>query len=479
MMNLIRSCQAIRRRGLGPLVAGVVVLASGCAAGPDYQRPATPEPAAFTHGSVGRTTAIETNWWRGFNDSELERLVTLASTNNHDLRIASARLHEARALWTAARFDFAPTVTSDNFYENTQASIATKPAVTRDGRHNEVYQVGFDATWELDLWGRVRRNVEAARATVEAVRANRDDVLVVVRAEVAASYLELRGAQAQLSVALQNATNQTETLKLAETLRDGGQGTQFDVARARAQLNTTLAAIPPLEAAIEQGFNRIAVLCGQPPSALRAELAPNAPLPQGPSILSIGNPGDLLRHRPDVRAAERSLAAANARIGAQTADLFPAVTFVGSVGLQVNRLSGFSDSGTETWGFGPHLSWAALDLGRVRQHIRSADARTEAALAVYEKTVLLALEEAEDSLVALDRERRRLGYLRESARAADEAVALARQRYRDGVADFLSVLDAERTLLSVQEQVVTSETRSATRLVAVYKALGGAESASD
>lgn len=468
------SREAFRLSGAAPALLAIA-LASGCAVGPDYRRPATAEPAAFVHASVGQPGGIETNWWRGFNDPVLEGLVNTASTNNHDLRIASARLHEARALWTSARFDFAPTITGDNYYLNTRDSVATKPKETRDGRHNEVYRVGFDATWELDLWGRVRRNVEAARATVEAVRATRDDVLVAVRAEVAANYLELRGGQAQLAVARQNATNQTDTLTLAETLRDGGQGTQFDVARARAQLNTTLAAIPPIETAVELSLNRIAVLCGQSPGSLAKELSETRPLPSVPSLIGIGDPAELLRRRPDVRAAERSLAAANARIGAETADLFPAVTFVGSVGLQANRLSGFDNSGTEAWGFGPHLSWAALDLGRVRQRIDAADARTEAALAVYEQTVLLALEETENSLVALDRERRRLGFLRESEKAAVEAVDLARQRYRDGVADFLSVLDAERTLLSLQEQVVTSETRSATRLVAVYKALGGAE----
>jgi len=174
-----------------------------------------------------------------------------------------------------------------------------------------------------------------------------------------------------------------------------------------------------------------------------------------------------------VRAAERSLAATTARIGVEVADLFPSVTFIGSIGLQANRLSGFSDSGSDAWGFGPHISWAALDIGRVRQRIKAADARAEGALAIYERTILLALEETENSFVTLGRERERLGYLRESERAGAEAVELARQRYRDGIADFLSVLDAERTLLSLQEQLVTSETRTATSLVAVYKALGG------
>ncbi len=458
------------------LLAGLfVALASGCASGPDYKRPATPEPAAFGGGIGSPASTIETNWWRGFNDAALERLVTLASTNNHDLRLATARLHEARALWTSARFDYVPAVRANASYENKQDSIATKPNTTRKERHSELYRVGFDATWELDLWGRVRRNVEAARATMEAVEASREEVLVAVRAEVAINYLELRGNQALLAVGRQNAKNQSDTLKLAEALRDGGQGTQFDVARARSQLNETLAAIPPLESAVEQTLHRLAVLCGLPPAGVRSELSAAAPLPVTPTVLSIGDPAQLLQRRADVRAAERSLAAATARIGVEKADLFPSVTFVGSIGLQANKITDLGDSGTDLWGFGPHISWAALDLGRVRQRMKAADARTEAALAIYEQTVLLALEETENSLVSLTQERRRLDHLRAAEQAAIEAVELARQRYRDGVADFLSVLDAERTLLSLQEQRVTSETLAATRLVAVYKALGGAE----
>lgn len=451
---------------------GAVALA-GCAVGPNYRPPKTPEPAAFGNATSTTSGDIETNWWHGFNDATLERLVTLASTNNHDLRLAQARLHEARALWTAARFDFAPTIRSDNYYENSQASIATQPNKSRRERSMELYRVGFDATWELDLWGRVRRSVEAARATVEAVAASRDDVLVSVRAEVAANYLELRGIQALLNVARRNATNQSDIVKLAEALRDGGQGTQLDVARARSLMNTTLATVPPLEAAQEQAIHRLSVLCGQQPPALRGELILPQPLPINATEVVIGNPTELLRRRPDVRAAERSLAAATANIGVEVGDLFPALTFVGSVGLQANHLGDIGKAGTAAWGFGPHLTWAAFDLGRVRQQIRAASARAEGSLTIYEKTVLLALEETENSLVMFGRERQRLGYLREAERAAAEAVELARQRYRDGVADFLSVLDAERTLLDLQEQLVQSETRTATSLVAVYKSLGG------
>lgn len=452
-----------------------VLLITGCAVGPNFHRPSTPEPAAFANASAlfSTTGTVEMAWWRVFNDTTLERLITLASTNNYDLRLAQARLHEARALWKTVRFDYAPTIRSENFFEKSQASTAAKPGLDRDARQGELYRVGFDSTWELDLWGRVRRKVEAARNTVEAVEASRDDVLVSVRAEVAANYLEYRGIQAELNVARRNATNQAETLKLAEALRDGGQATQLDVARSRSLLNSTLATVPPLESVLQRAAYRLAVLCGQPPASLRDELSPPAPLPTGPAEIVLGNPSDLLRRRPDIRAAEFSLAAATARIGVEVADLFPSVTFVGTIGLEAKNFSGLTASGAGSWGFGPHISWAAFDLGRVRQRIRAADARAEGALAIYEQTVLLALEETESSLVILSHERERVGYLRESERASAEAVDLARQRYRDGIADFLSVLDAERTLLSLQEQLVLSETRTATSLVALYKALGG------
>ena len=456
-------------------IAVIVTIATGCAVGPRYRRPTTAAPAEFDQSrSIGdSSTPAETEWWKGFRDPLMEGLIQTAVTNNHDLRLAQSRLLEARALWTQARFDFVPTVRSENYYENLQTSRATQADRDRSGRHNELYRAGFDATWELDLWGKTRRNTEAARATVEAVEASRDDVLISVRAEVAINYLELRGLQNQLVVAQRNATNQTEILVLAEALRDGGQGTQLDVARARSLLNATLASIAPLESDLEQAKHRIGVLCGLPPASLKEKLRERAPLPKIPTQITLGSPADLLRRRPDLRAAERSLAAATARIGVETADLFPSVTFVGSIGLQANRLSEFDQAGTDAWGFGPHLSWAALDLGRVRQRIRIANARAEGALISYEKTVLLALEETENALAGFGGQRQRLAYLREAERAAAEAVALARQRYRDGVSDFLGVLDAERTLLSLQEQLVTSETFTATSLVRLYKSLGG------
>ena len=443
-------------------------LAAGCAVGPDYQRPATPAPTAFANaaGIVVTSNFLNRTWWQDFKDPLLTKLIIQASTNNHDVRRAQARLREARALWKEARYDFVPTVVNENEYEKSQLS---KDASRDRDRRSELYRTGFDATWELDLWGRVRRSVEAARATVESVEATRDDVLITIQAEVAANYMELRGTQARLEVATRNATNQLETLRLAEALRDGGQGTQLDVARARSLLNTTRASIPPLESDLERAVHRLAVLCGLVPTRLRDELLAGRVFPTIPTELALSDPTQLLRQRPDVRAAERSLAASTARIGFEVADLFPRVTLVGSVALQASSFSGLTSPGADTYSFGPRISWAAFDLGRVRQRIKAADAQAEGALAIYEQTVLLALEETENSLVALSRERARLAFLTEAERAAAEATELARQRYRDGIADFLSVLDAERTLLSLQEQLVTARALNATRLIAVFK----------
>jgi outer membrane protein, multidrug efflux system len=450
--------------------AVTALLLGGCSVGPNYHQPPMPVQGGGFGSAGGVATAtgeLAQAWWSGFNDPILNRLISQAVTNNYDVQLAQARLREARALWTAARFDYVPTITSESRYDKFQTTI---DAAGKDRtRRNELYRSGFDATWELDLWGRVRRSVEAARATVESVEASRDDVMVSVQAEVTANYVELRGIQAQLDVSTRNATNQSQTLKLAEALRDGGQGTQLDVARARSLLNETLASVPPLEIDLQRTIHRISVLCGQPPSALANELSRRKPIPEAPAELLVSDPVIFLRLRPDVRSAERSLAAATARIGVEVADLFPRVTFVGSVSLQANTFSGVTSSGADTYSFGPHISWAAFDLGRVRQQIKAASARAEGSLAIYERTVLLALEETENSLVTLSRQRQRLGFLREAERAAAEASDLARQRYRDGIADYLSVLDAERTLLSLQDQLVTTETRTATSLVAVYK----------
>ena len=299
-------------------------------------------------------------------------------------------------------------------------------------------------------------------------------MLVTLISEVARNYFELRGAQNQLAVARGNADNERETLDLTVAKFKAGRATELDTARARAQLDATLALIPPLEAAVKHSIYRLSVLTGQQPTALEAELAPPAPIPALPPLVNIGNPADLLRRRPDIRSAESSLAAATARIGVETSDLFPRVTFNGNLGLQANEVSAPRSRAARTpipsAPASPGPPWtSATSCAR----IKAANARADAQLAAYEKTVLNALEETENALVDFGREQARRDYLRTSERSATQAMALARQRYEGGVADFLPVLDAQRTQLSIQAQLAQSETRTATSLVAIYKALGG------
>jgi outer membrane protein, multidrug efflux system len=454
-----------------------IALLAGCAVGPNYKRPQTSVANSFANAptnAVSHGEAALATWWNGFNDARLDRLVDRAITNNHDLRIAAANLKEARALRRLTAFDLAPTVQANAVYANSLLSKAAAPPGTpRSAREGELYDAGFDATWELDLFGRVRRSVQAANAQVDSVEATRLDVLVSVMAEVARNYFELCGLQNQLAVARKNADVQTETLKITQSRLDGGRGTDFDVSRSRSLLNLTLSTIPPLQAAIQKTIYRIAVLTGQQPTTLTQELSLPEPLPSTMPTFAPGDPAALLRRRPDIRAAERSLAAATAQTGVAIADLFPRVTFVGSVGLQADTFAGLGKNGADTWNFGPRITWAALDLGRVHARIKAADARTEAALAFYERTVLTALEETEGALVDFGQEQSRQQFLETSAAASQKAADLAHQRYEGGVTDFLSVLDAERTLLEAQDRLAASQTRTVTALVTVYKALGG------
>ncbi|MEY4484145.1 MAG: hypothetical protein RL693_1597 [Verrucomicrobiota bacterium] len=444
---------------------------SSCTVGPDYKEPETKVDATFGNAKKGSYTndAVIAGWWKKFNDRQLNSLIELALANNHDLRIAAAHVEEAKALRSAARLDFFPTVTSSASYINQKLSRAQSPLQST----SEIYDGGFDASYEIDFWGRVRNNYRAALAQEESAEALRQDTMVLLTAEVARAYLELRGLQNQLSVAQRNSVNQRETLKLTESLLQGGRGTELDTARARAQLSNTLAAIPVIENSISKDMYRISVLVGSQPTALEGQLKTPKPMPTLPSIVRIGNPADLLRRRPDIRSAERLLDATTRRVGVATADLFPRVTFNGSAAIQAETFSGFGGAGIGATSFGPRITWPAFDMGRVKAQIRVSNARVEGQLATYEKTVLTALEETEDALVEFGLLRVRRNHLRDAATASEQAAKLARDRFQNGVADFLTVLDAERVMLEAQNQQAQSETATATSLVGIYKALGG------
>lgn len=448
---------------------------SGCAVGPNYKKPDIKVASAFSNGAQTNLAAgpVETNWWHAFNDPILDQLVQASFASNLDLKIATARVREARALRVEAELDILPTVRADGSFTKSTSSKDASGGFPRSLRERELFFGGFDATWELDIFGRVRRAEQARRAELGAALASRRDVMVSVTAEVARNYFELRGTQHRLAVARKNAENQRATLNLTEAKLKAGRSTELDTARARAQYNATLAIIPPLEVAAKRSLHRLAVLTGNQPEAINDQLATPAPLPTTPVLVNIENPDTLLRRRPDIRAAEFNLQAAVAGIGIATADLFPRVTFNGRIGLEASHLAGLSKSGADTYSFGPGITWSALDFGRVRTRIRVANAQTEGALAQYQQTILTALEETENSLVNFGRTQERRDYLKASATAAEQAVSLARNRYEGGIADFLTVLDAERTELEVEDQLAQSETATATSLVAVYKSLGG------
>ena len=451
----------------------LVALLAGCAVGPNYVKPDLPVAQTFAGAAGGPYSSEEARakFWTQFGDATLEALVDAALEANHDLRIALGHLVEARAERRQAQFDLAPTVTMSGGYTNERFSqVQSLTGSALDARY---YDVGFDAFWELDLFGRVRRNVEAQSAQLQGAEATLHDAQVSVTAELARTYFELRGEQTQLAVARRNVDNQRATLQLTQVRLEAGRGTEFDTSRAQSQLSATLATIGPLEAAIARSIHRLSVLTGREPNALNALLAPERELAALPQFTAVGDPAGLLRRRPDVRVAERRLAASTALVGVAMGDLFPRVTFTGSISYAATEPGYLGTSASRGYVLGPGISWAAFDLGRVRAEIAGSRARADVALAGYEQTVLRALEETEDALVTHARTRDSLKDATDAADASRTAARIARARYEGGMVDFLEVLDAERTQLAAEDRLARSRTEAATSLIAVYKALGG------
>jgi outer membrane protein, multidrug efflux system len=447
---------------------------AGCAVGPNYHRPETPVDAHFANAGepgFGEGDPIE-RYWTEFQDPLLTQLIEDSITHNKDLQVATANLQAARAERRLVGFDQYPTVTMGGGYTHNLDSQQQLPGYTQQQREFDTAQGGFDGFWELDLFGRVRRNVESARADVGASEATLRDARVSVIAEVARDYFILRGLQDQLSLTLRNADNQFSTLKLTRTRLEAGRGNELDTSRAEAQWQTTVASIPNLQASIATTIYRLSVLTGRPPTALVERLSPQAQMPALPAFNAIGTPERLLRRRPDIRVAERRLAGATARVGIATADLFPRVTLVGEVGYSAPTFGDFGQSEARYYSVGPSISWAAFDLGRVEARIGSAKAQTNAALAQYQAAVLGALEDTEGALINYSHTQVQRASLQVAAAASDKAANLARQRFEGGLIDFLEVLDAERTALSAELVLSQSRTDAATTLVAVYKSLG-------
>lgn len=451
---------------------------AGCAVGPDYAPKPVPEQAvpafpALAGGGPLQPSEPPELWWTQLRDAQLDALIDRALRANYDVRVALANLESARAVLAQTQTQELPTVTANGSIQESRLQAAAQQPTDRQASARTATSVGLGLTWELDLFGRVRRSVEAAEADLGQAEELRRDTLTVVAADTARAYVDLRGAQLRLDVARRNAQNQERTFGLTRTLRDAGRGTDLDIARAQAQLQNTLSTIPPLEAAITSARNRLSTLTATPLGALRQELDAPKPMPEVPPFLSTGDPAGLIRRRPDIRSAERALAGASARIGVATADLFPRVNLLGNIGLAATDPSRLLTGGAFGFGIGPSLTWTIFDREAIYARIRQSDAAADANLARYQKAISAALQEGDSALSNYARELNRRQQLAAAADSSRRAADLANQRYEAGVENFLTVLDSQRTLLQAEDLLAQSDIQIAQNLIAVYKALGG------
>jgi multidrug efflux system outer membrane protein len=453
-----------------PFVAALALLTAACSVA--TAPPPKTAPAALSQlsgSAIFAERAYDARWWRQFEDPVLDQLITAALTANRDLEAAVARVEQSRAIFDETKRDRYPTVTVGGSAESREQVV---PGFTSEPIRTQAYRGGFDAFWEVDLFGRVRSLVQAAAANAESFAAALQAVRVSVAAEVARNYFELRGLQQQLAVLDRSLANQRETLRLTQVRRDAGIGEEQDVASAAARVAAIDAGVPPLRAELAVRQHRLAVLLGLRPGDLGVDLGPRA-YPVLATTLAIGEAESFFSRRPDVQAAERRLATAAARQGVARAELYPKVTISGFLGFLAGRGNMFGTADSRAWAVTPALSWAAFDLGSARARLRGAEAGTREALADYEQTVLLAFEETENALVSYREQQQRMVRLADQVRESTRAADIARVRYREGVADFLALLDAERTQLQAEEGVARAESAVFTAVVALYKSLGG------
>lgn len=455
-----------------PFLPSLLVLAlSACAVGPDYRAP-QPEPArldAAQGAAAFDPTRFESAWWHQFEDPTLDRLVQASLTGNRDLRVAFARLKAARSIREDVANDALPVVTSGASSTLGKGQI---PGQTEQRVNSERYDLGLDMAWELDLFGRIQRQLEASQAREDAAQADLRQLQVSLIAELVDAYGQLRGAQLRERIASDNLKTQQDSRRITETLRDAGVGNELDVVRAEARLAAVEASLPQLQAEQVRARNRIATLLGQRPEQLSIDLSPQH-LPAIAKALPVGDPGQLLRRRPDIRSAERQLAAATAEVGVATADLFPRVSLSGFLGFTAGRGSQIGSSAANAWALAPSITWPAFDLGSVRARLRGAKAEAEGALASYEQQVLLALEESSNAFSDYGKRQQRVRALMRQSEASRKAADLASIRYREGTVDYLVLLDAERERLAAEDAQALGEVELYRGVVAIYKALGG------
>jgi NodT family efflux transporter outer membrane factor (OMF) lipoprotein len=473
----------------------------GCTAGPNFEPPEWLSPASWfakkmetlpAEPSIAVAEPIDPNWWRLFKDPLLTSLVRRVAAENLDVQVATVRIAESRAqlgIVGAAQF---PTLNANGSYTRQKPSdvgvFANAPnALGANGASGnttgglrsahispfDVYQVGFDASWELDLWGKVRRSVESATASVVVSAEARRATLLSGLAEVARDYIQLRGAQSQLRIAHENLRTSEQSLQLTQQRATGGVTTDLDVANAAAQVRITAAQIPPLEQEISELINAISLLLGQPPNALQAELIRARPVPPVPPRVPVGLPSELARRRPDIREAEAQLHAATADIGVAVANFYPSVTLSGSVGLQAVQPWRMFNIDARQYAVGPGITIPIFEGGQLRATLELRKAQQQEAAINYQRTVLGAWHDVDNALTAYRAEQARRDQLVQAAAQNQRALELAQNRYQEGVADFLQVLTAQQNLLSSQQQLAQSTTNVSANLVALYKALGG------
>ncbi|NWN82465.1 MAG: efflux transporter outer membrane subunit [Halomonas sp.] len=462
------------RRLILALVPSAALL-SGCAVGPDYTAPQADIDAEFNQlrSDAGLTAGQPTElarWWTTLDDPALNQLIDRAVASNLDLRAATSRLRQVRALRNVAEGDRFPTLDAS---AGAQRSRASENVSGSGDLTTELYSSGFDAGWELDVFGGVARSVEAAEADVGAAVEARRDVLVSMLAEVALNYVEARSFQERLRIARDNLESQSDTFELVVSRHAAGLVQDIDLERARSNLERTRSSIPQLATQLERARNRLAVLLGEQPGALDGVFERSEPVPSPQLEVAIGVPADLLRRRPDIRQAERELAAETARVGVATAELYPKLRLNGSVGLEALSGGSLFESASRTFGIGSIVSWPLFSGGQIRNRIAAQSEVQQQAYIGWQAAVLAALEDVDNAVTAYANEQLRHASLERSAESAARAATLARSRYDAGVADFIEVLDADRERLSSEDALAASNAEITTGLIRLYKALGG------
>jgi NodT family efflux transporter outer membrane factor (OMF) lipoprotein len=474
--------------GLAPFVGalpllGVLSALSGCTVGPTFTKPEAAVPQEWrTQGDPRLSTQaeVDTQWWKSFGDPTLDRLVELSYRQNLPLQIAGLRIVEARAqlgIVTGQQYPQVQVATGSaaavGLSENT-ANLANFGAIDRDYLD---YQLGFDAVWELDFWGKYRRGIEAGTAGLLATVADYQSALVSLTAEVARTYVVVRTFEVLIEQAQENVRIQEEGFRIADSRFRNGATSELDVTQASTLLESTRATIPQLESGLEQARNALSTLLGQPVGDVEALLAGPKQIPMAPAAVAVGMPAEILRRRPDVRSAELIAAAQCARIGIAESELYPSFSLFGSIGLEASTAGGASGNlfsiGSLVYSFGPRIVWPFLNYGRLKNGVRVEDARFQQLLVNYRNTVLKAAQEVSDAVVGFVNAQKAMAFEQAAVKSAQRSVEIAAVQYREGAVDFQRVLDAQRSLLEQQNNLARTSSSIATSLVALYKALGG------